>query len=117
MLDAVDARRHEFGDRLFTEAVRRHSRALLVGRLDRGRRGLRRPQRREVADRAVDPVTHELDPAVAGACLMTDLLDELLGLDLGAKATQVALRPRHVPARADEARKGGLVMDPACVGR
>src|SRR5262249_31916612 len=69
VLDAVDARVEQTRQRILAEHVRGDARALRVrggDRVDEHRVG---PQRREIAYATVDPVAHQLDPAVAEAPL------------------------------------------------
>ena len=82
MFDAVDSGVEHVVQGVFAEAVRGDPGALIVGGADGvpDRRGGKR--RREVAGVAVDPVPHQLDPAVPGTRLLPDRLHELLRLDL-----------------------------------
>ena len=82
VLDAVDARTDQAGQRVGAEGVRGDPRALLVGRGDRGDEDVGRPLRRQIADTAVDPVADELHPAVAPPGLHADLGHQVAGLDL-----------------------------------
>jgi hypothetical protein len=65
VLDGVDPGVDEVGQRLLAEGVHGHPGPGGVGPLDGRPEGVARPQRGEVALRAVDPVADELDPAVA----------------------------------------------------
>ena len=63
----------QVGQRLLAEDVGGDPGAPLVGRRHRGLERLPRPQRREVAGLALDPVADELDPAVAALGLLRDV--------------------------------------------
>ncbi len=106
----------QVGQALLAEAVRGHLGAGLVRGGDRLDQHVRRPAGREVAGVAVDPVADELDPAVAAGGLPAHLGDEVLRLDLGAEAAQVAPGPGDVPPGADQPRQVLAVVDPPGVG-
>jgi hypothetical protein len=117
VLDAVGAGGGEVVQGLFAEAVSGDPHPLLVGRSDRLRQHVDRPAGREVATVPVDPVADELDPAVAGSRLQSDLLDELLRLDLPRVVADVATRPRDVTPCTHELGQVVSVVDPAGVHR
>ena len=64
MLDAVDAGADQAGEGVGAEDVGGDPGAGGVGGVDRGHQHVVGPQRRQVADAAVDPVADELHPAV-----------------------------------------------------
>ena len=115
VLDAVDAGRDQVRQAVLAEAVRGDPGALLVRGGHRRDEDVGRPAGRQVAGVAVDPVAHQLDPAVAGPGLGADLLDQLLGLDLVRVVADVAAGAGDVPAGADDPRQVRLVVDPAGV--
>ena len=69
---------------------------------DRGGQHVVRPQRGQITHVTVDPVTDDLDPAVAEPGLLLDGGDQAVRFDLDADVAQVTLRPGHVPAGADQ---------------
>src|SRR4051812_8709429 len=116
VLDAVDARLEQVGQAVLAEAVRRHPRALLVGGLHGLAQGVGRPTRGQVADLPVDPVAHELDPAVAAPGLGADDVGEFARLDLVREVADVALGAGDVAAGSDDAGQVLAFVDPAGVG-
>ena len=113
---AFDADGREVVQHLLPEAVRRHPGTLLVrGRQCRGD-GFARPTGGQVAGVPVDPVPHDLDPAVATACLLAHGLDQLIGLDLVGVAADVTAGPGNMPAGPDDHRKVVAIIDPPRVG-
>jgi hypothetical protein len=117
VLDAVDAGVDEDRQHLGAEAVCGHLGAECVrGRDGRGER-VGRPGRRQVTAVALDPVAHELDPAVAAARLLLDVRRELVRLDLPRVVADVAPGARDVPTHPDQPRQVVAVLDPAGVGR
>src|SRR6476469_4341380 len=103
VLDAVDAGGDEARQRLLAEHVRGDPGAGLVGDLDRLGQHVVRPQRREVALVAVDPVADQLDPAVACGGLFRDHGGQQLRRPhLLADVADVPLGSRDVPAGADD---------------
>ena len=117
MLDAVDPSCRKVPQGLLPVAVSGHPGALVVRDGDgRGQR-LTWPAGAEVPGVPVDPVAHQLDPAVAGAGLPTDVRGQVLWLDLVGVVAEVSARPGDVPTRSDDARQVGAVVDPAGVGR
>ena len=90
MLDAVDAGVDQARQRVLAEHVRGDPRALGVRGVDGGLEDVVGPQRRQIADAAVDPVADELDPAVAAAGLLGDRVGQLrLVLDVDRAARGV----------------------------
>ncbi len=116
VLDAVDAGLDQRRQGLLGEAVRGDARAEPVRLGDGGLDLAARPAGRQVAGLAVDPVTDELDPAVAVAGLPRHVGHEVLRLDLMRVVADVAAGTGDVPARADDARQVVPVVDPAGVG-
>jgi hypothetical protein len=82
-------------------------------RLDRAAR----PAGGQIPGVPVDPVADELDPAVAAPGLLSDVRDEVVGLDLMGEVADVAAGARDVTARPDDLRQVLPVVDPAGVGR
>ena len=117
MLDAVDAGGHQLGDGLLAEDVGGHPASQFVGPGDRGRGHLGRPQRSKITDFAVDPVAHQLDPAVATRRLPLDLGHQFVRLDLGRVVAQVALRAGDVPSGPDDLGQVLALVHPPGVGR
>ncbi|RPK86897.1 hypothetical protein EES46_20275 [Streptomyces sp. ADI98-10] len=116
VLDAVDARFHQVGERLLGEAVRGDAGAEPV-RLGDGRLDLAaRPAGGEVPGVAVDPVPHQLDPAVPAPGLPGHVRDEVAGLDLVGEVADVAAGPGDVPAGPDDLRQVLPVVGPPGVG-
>ncbi len=98
VLDAVDARVDQTGQRVLAEHVRGDPRTVGVRGVDRLLEHLVGPQRRQVADVAVDPVADQLDPAVAPARLLGHRVRQLrLVLQLDGEPALVALRPGQMP--------------------
>ena len=77
VLDAVDPRPDQTGQRILAEDVRGDPRTVGVGGVDRRLEHVVGPQRRQIAYAAVDPVADQLDPAVAALCLQRHRLREL----------------------------------------
>ncbi len=102
MLERVHAGGDQPGQRLLAEYVRRDPGPELVRASDGGGQHVVRPQRGQITHVAVDPVTDDLDPAVAEAGLLLDGGDQAVRLDLDADVAQVTLGPGHVPAGADQ---------------
>ncbi len=101
VLDAVDAGVDQPGQRVLAEHVRGDAGAVGVGGVDRLLEDLVGPQRRQVADIAVDPVADQLDPAVAPARLLGHGVGQLrLVLQFDREPALIALGPGQVPARA-----------------
>ena len=72
-----------------------------------------RPDRRQVADLAIDPVSGELHPSVAGCDLPFHLGDEAVGLHLDTESADVALGPGEMATGAgvaSVARTGSLAQ-------
>ena len=69
----------------------------------------------EVAGVTVDPVPHELDPAVAGPGLLTHGLHQALRLHLDGEAPEVPPGPGDMPAGADDPRQVRPLLEPAGV--
>ena len=115
VLDAVDSGVEHVIEGVLGEAVRGDPGAFVVGGLTASLTLPGRETGGEVAGVAVDPVPHQLDPAVPGAGLLADGLHEVLGLHLDGEAAQVAAGPCDVPAGADDAGQVGAVLDPAGV--
>ena len=88
--------------RLLAEHVGGDPAAELVRPVDRRRGYLDRPQRGQVTDLPVDPVPHQLDPAVATGSLTLYLRDQRVRLDLGGVVAQIALWAGDVPAGSDD---------------
>ena len=115
VLDAVDPGVEHVIQGVFGEAVGGDAGPFIVGGLDGilersgGKAG------GEVAGVAVDPVPHELDPAVAGTGLLPHGLDEILRLHLDGEAAQVAPGAGDVPAGADDPGKVRALLEPAGV--
>ena len=100
VLDAVDAGVDQTGQRVFAEDVGGDPGALAVRRLDRVDENVVAPQRCQVADLAVDPVAHELDPAVTGASLPHHLVGQLrLVVEIDRQPADVPLRARRCAVR------------------
>ena len=99
VLDAVDAGGHQFGDRLLAEDVGGHPATEFVRPGDRRRGHLGRPQRCKITDLPVDPVAHQLDPAVTTRSLPLDLGHQFVRLDLGAVVAQIAHRAGRCAGR------------------
>ena len=117
MLDAVDARVQHLVQGVFSEAVRCYPGTFVVCRLDGiaydgGRKG-----RRQVAGAPVNPVPHELDPAVAVARLLADGLHEAPGLHFLGEPPQVAARPGDMAPRPDQHREVPAALHPAGICR
>ena len=115
VLDAVDPGVEHVIQGVFGEAVCGDAGPLIVGGPDGV---LDRPGGKtggEVAGVAVDPVPHELDPAVARAGLLPHGLDEILRFDLDGQARQVAPGPGEMPAGADDPGQVRALLEPACV--
>src|SRR5699024_4114629 len=74
-----------------------------MGGVGSGGEVLRLPAGGEVADAAVDPVHHQLHPAVASPSLPGHGAGELLGFDLVRVAAQVATGTGQVATAADQA--------------
>ena len=118
VLDAVDAGVDQAGQRVLAEHVGGDPGPVGVRGVDGRLQHVVGPQRRQVADPAVDPVADELDPAVAPARLLGDLGRQLrFVLDVDRQAADVALGPRDVPARPDDARQVVPVVEAAGVHR
>ncbi len=118
MLDAVDARVDQAGQRVLAEHVRGDPGAVVVRGGDRLREHVVGPQRGQIADVAVDPVTDQLDPAVAAAGLLGHGVGQLrLVLQLDGEPADVALRPGQMPARADDPGQVVVVVEAAGVDR
>ena len=117
MLDAVGAGGGEVVERGLAEAVRRHPRALLVGRGDRVGEDVDGPAGSQVAGVAVDPVADQLDPAVARLRLDAHAVDELVRLDLVGVVADVAAGPGDVPPRPDDLGQVLALVDPPRVRR
>lgn len=116
MLDTVDARLHEIGERLLGEAVRGDAGAEPV-RLGDGRLDLAaRPAGGQVPGVAVDPVPHQLDPAVPAPGLPGHVRDEVAGFDLMGVVADVAAGPGDVAVGPDDLRQVLAVVDPPGVG-
>src|SRR5665647_327747 len=117
VLDAVDTRGCKVAKGLLAEAVGRHPGTLLVRGGDRGDQRLPRPAGAEVTGVPIDPVADQLDPAVTATRLLTDVLGQVLRLDLVGVVADVAPSPSDVPTRTHDARQVLTVVDPAGVGR
>jgi len=118
VLDTVDAGRDEAGQGVLAEHVRGHPHAVVVGGVDRLFEDLVGPQRRQVADIAVDPVADQLDPTVTPAGLLGHRVGQLrLILQLDGEPALVTLRPGQMPARADDAGQVVVVVEAAGVRR
>src|SRR5450631_740164 len=104
VLDTVDAGRGEITQGLLTEAVSGHPGTLLVRGRDGWGQGVTRPAGAEVSGVPVDPVADQLDPAVTGAGLPSDVAGQVLWLDLMGVVADVASRSGNVPARSNDAR-------------
>jgi hypothetical protein len=75
VFDAVDADGREVVQHLLPEAVGRDPGTLVVRGGERGGDGVARPAGGQVAGVPVDPVPHDLDPAVAAAGLLAHGLE------------------------------------------
>ncbi len=117
VLDRVQPGGDQPGQRVLAEDVRGDPRAELVRPRDRRGQDVVRPARGEVADRAVDPVRGDLDPAVAERGLPFDLCHQLLGLDLDAEVADVATGAGDVPRGADQPRQLRTLLDRPVVHR
>ena len=117
VLDAVDAGPDQLVHRLLAEAVGGDPGAQLVGAFDRGGGEVGRPQRGQVARVTVDPVPHQLHPAVPRPGLPLDLGQQRLRLDLDRVVADVAGGAGDVPTGADDPRQVGLSVDPVGVDR
>ncbi len=69
------------------------------------------PRGREIADRPVDPVTDQLDPAVPGLGLRRDLGRDVLGGYLDADVAQVAAHGCDMLAGAGQSRHVGVMVE------
>jgi hypothetical protein len=116
VFDAVDADGREVVQHLLPEAVGCDPSTLVVRGGERGGDGVARPARTQVAGVPVDPVPHDLDPAVATACLLAHGLDQLIGLDLVGVIADVTAGPGNMPAGPDDHRKVVAIIDPPRVG-
>jgi hypothetical protein len=106
MFDAVDSRLDQPRQCVLTEHVRRHPRTDAVCRVDRRLQDVVGPQRGQVTDLAVDPVTDQLDPAVAAPRLFDHRIGQLrFVLQLDCEVALIALRPGEETAVADDARQ------------
>ncbi len=112
VLDAVDSGVEHVVQGVLGEAVRGDPGAFIVGGADRVPHRPGRERWRKVAGVAVDPVPHQLDPAVAGTGLLPDRLHQLLRLDLDGEAPQVAPGPGDVPAGPDDPGHVGALLEP-----
>ena len=118
VLDAVDAGVDQAGQRVLAEHVRGDPGAVGVGGVDGLLEHVVGPQRREVADAAVDPVADQLDPAVAPPGLLGHRVGQLrLVLESIGEPGLVALGPGEVAACADDARQVVAVVEAAGVDR
>ena len=86
MFDAVDAGVEHVIQRVLGETVRRHPGAFIMGGADSVPHHGGGERRREVAGVAVDPVPHQLDPAVARECLLPHRLDQAVRLNLDGES-------------------------------
>ena len=77
MFDAVDTRVDEARQRVLTEDVRRDAGAVGMRRVDGVAQHVVRPERSKIADLTVDPVPHQLDPAVPAAGLLGHRVGQL----------------------------------------
>ena len=102
VLDAVDPGVEHVIQGVFGEAVRGDAGAFIVGGPDGVLDGRGGKAGGEVAGVAVDPVPHELDPAVARAGLLPHGLDQTVRLHLDGEAPEVAPGAGNVPAGADD---------------
>ncbi len=76
------------------------------------------PQRRQIADLTVDPVAHQLDPAVAPTGLLGDRVGQLrLVFQLDGEVALVALGPGQVAAVPDDAGQVVALVKGAGVDR
>ena len=112
VFDAVDSGVEHVVQGVFAEAVRGDPGAFIVGGADGVPHRCGGKRRREVTGVAVDPVPHELDPAVTGAGLFPDCLHELLRLDLHGEVAQVAPRPGDVPPGPNDPRRIRRLLQP-----
>ena len=117
MLDAVDTRGDEAGQRVLAEHVRSDAGALVMGGGDGGHQHVIGPQRRQIPHRPVDPVADQLHPAVAAAGLLGQRGGQIpLAFDFDGVATPVAFRAGQMPAGPDDARQVVVVVQDAGVG-
>jgi hypothetical protein len=104
VLDAVDPGADQSGQRVLAEDVCGHPRTVGVRDRDRLDEHVVGPQRGEVADPAVDPVPHQLDPAVPGAGLFHDgFRQQRRVVQLDAQRGDIALGSGQVPTGAHDA--------------
>ena len=117
MLDAIDAGLDQFGHRLFLEAVGGHPGTEFVGPVD-GRFGdVGGPQRCQVAAVTINPVPHQLDPAVAPLDLFLEGGDQVVRVDLSGEVANVALGTGNVATGSDHPGQVVALIDPVGVGR
>ena len=117
VLDRVDAGVDQPRQRLLAEGVRGDPHAELVGASDRRRQHVVRPGRRQVPDRAVDPVGGQLDPAVAPGCLVLHLGHQVLRLHLDAEVADVAAGTGDVAPGPHQPRQVGAALHAGVVHR
>ena len=118
VLDAVDAGLDQPGQCVLAEHVSRDAGAVRVGGVDRRLEHVVGPQRRQIADVAVDPVADELHPAVAEPRLLGDGIGQLgLVLHFDREPALVALGPGEVAARPDDPRQVVVIVEAAGVAQ
>ena len=96
-----------------------HARPRLVGRGHRVAQHGQGPQGVQVGIGPfgpVDPVAHELHPAVAVACLVPHLHEQCLGFHLHGQVPDIATGASHMPSCPDQLRQHVVVLYPAGVG-
>src|SRR5208283_5531708 len=118
VFDAVDTGVDQAGQRVLAEDVCGDPGPVGVRCVDRRLEHVVGPQRGEVADRAVDPVPHHLDPAVAATRLLGDGRRQLgFVVELDGEVWRVALGSGQVLSGADDAGQVVVVIEDARVGR
>jgi phosphomethylpyrimidine synthase len=116
VLDAVNAGVEHLVQGVLGEAVGRHPRTFVMRGADGvtydggGKGG------RQVTGAPVNPVPHQLDPAIAVPRLLAHGLDEAPGFDFVGEAAKVAACPGDMPARPDQHRELLAALHPAGIG-
>ena len=117
MFDAVDTGFDQPGQCVLAEDVRGHPNTLGMGGGDGGGQYVVRPQRRQVADRPVDPVADEFHPSIAAAGLLGQRFRELpFVVEFDGITLQVPLGSSQMPSGPDDPGKIMVIVKTAGVG-